>query len=84
MEGESESAPLLELQQKSSAKGNQAVSIVASSASGQLPAPPAPVGATPAEQLPAAPGTVWGVTACLLLADMLGIGSLSLPSVFAR
>ena len=29
-------------------------------------------------------GTPWGMTAGLLLADMFGIGSLALPSVFAR
>ena len=88
-----ESAPLLQLPEKGGGKpssSSSAISLVATSGSvAAAAAPPAGSGgasnaAPPEPQLPAAPGTLWGVTACLLLADMVGVGSLSLPSVFAR
>lgn len=77
-----EKAPLLPAEGVGAAKSSPAaINITATSAATAQPAAAAPA---PDQQLPAAPGCPWGVTACLLLADMLGIGSLSLPSAFAR
>ncbi|KAL4457813.1 hypothetical protein ABPG75_012678 [Micractinium tetrahymenae] len=62
---------------------SQQITVLASSASFSAVASGAAPASTANGSLHPA-GTPWGLTAGLLLADMFGIGALSLPSVFAR